>query len=172
MEGEDQRGFVTEAPSPIREYHHTDRDAVVALSLRAWAPVFDSMRRVLGDGIFAEIYGEDWRLRQSAAVGDVLDDDAMRIWVAEEGGEVSGFVAAVMRSQRVGEIEMLAVDPEAANRGLGTRLTGVGTAWLREQGARLAVIGTGGDPGHAPARRVYEKAGYTGLPLARYYRTL
>lgn len=172
MEGEDLRGSVTEAPSPIREYHRTDRDAVVALSLRAWAPVFESMRRVLGDAIFAEIYGEDWRLRQTAAVGDVLDDDTMRIWVAEEDGEVSGFVAAVMRSQRLGEVEMLAVDPASANRGLGTRLTGVATGWLRSEGARLAMIGTGGDPGHAPARRVYEKAGYTGLPLARFYRAL
>ena len=37
---------------------------------------------------------------------------------------------------------------------------------------RLAVVGTGGDPGHAPARRCYEKAGYTGLPLVRSYQAL
>jgi hypothetical protein len=37
---------------------------------------------------------------------------------------------------------------------------------------RLAVVGTGGDSGHAPARRTYEKAGYTGLPLVRYYKHL
>jgi len=36
----------------------------------------------------------------------------------------------------------------------------------------LAVVGTGGDPGHAPARRVYEKAGFVGLPLVRYYASL
>jgi hypothetical protein len=33
-------------------------------------------------------------------------------------------------------------------------------------------IGTGGDPGHAPARRTYEAAGFTPLPLVRYYRLL
>lgn len=33
-------------------------------------------------------------------------------------------------------------------------------------------IGTGGDEGHAPARASYEKAGYTGLPLVRYYQAL
>jgi hypothetical protein len=37
---------------------------------------------------------------------------------------------------------------------------------------QLAVVGTGGDEGHAPARRSYEKAGYTGLPLMRYYKAL
>ena len=40
------------------------------------------------------------------------------------------------------------------------------------KGIHLAVVGTGGDPGHAPARRSYEKAGYTGLPLVRYYHDL
>lgn len=37
---------------------------------------------------------------------------------------------------------------------------------------KLAIVGTGGDPGHAPARRSYEKAGYIGLPIVRYYKDL
>ena len=37
---------------------------------------------------------------------------------------------------------------------------------------RVAMIGTGGDPGHAPARRVYEKADYTLIPMARYFKAL
>ena len=36
----------------------------------------------------------------------------------------------------------------------------------------MAEVMTGGDPGHAPARRSYEKAGYTPLPLVRYYKAL
>jgi len=42
----------------------------------------------------------------------------------------------------------------------------------RAAGMTLAVVGMGGDDGHAPARRSYEKAGYTGLPLMRYYQAL
>jgi hypothetical protein len=34
------------------------------------------------------------------------------------------------------------------------------------------MIDTGGDPGHAPARRVYEKANYNLLPIARYFKAL
>jgi hypothetical protein len=30
----------------------------------------------------------------------------------------------------------------------------------------------GRDPGHGPARRVYEKAGYTGFPVVRYFKAL
>ena len=43
---------------------------------------------------------------------------------------------------------------------------------MREHGAVLAVIGTGGDPGHAPARAAYEKAGFRPFPQVRYYRML
>jgi hypothetical protein len=43
---------------------------------------------------------------------------------------------------------------------------------MSEAGMRIAIVGTGGDPGHAPARRTYEKAGYTVFPIARYYQAL
>ena len=33
----------------------------MALSLRAWAPVFASMEQVLGHEIFARLHGDDWR---------------------------------------------------------------------------------------------------------------
>jgi len=34
------------------------------------------------------------------------------------------------------------------------------------------MIGTGGDLGHQAARRTYEKAGYTPIPMARYFKAL
>jgi len=34
------------------------------------------------------------------------------------------------------------------------------------------MVKTGGDPGHAAARRTYEKAGCTLLPIARYFKPL
>jgi hypothetical protein len=36
----------------------------------------------------------------------------------------------------------------------------------------IAVVETGGDFGHAPARAAYEAAGFTLLPIARYFRLL
>lgn len=36
----------------------------------------------------------------------------------------------------------------------------------------VAMIDTGGDPGHAPTRRVYQKATYALLPVARYVKAL
>jgi hypothetical protein len=37
---------------------------------------------------------------------------------------------------------------------------------------RVAMVETGGDPGHTAARRVYENADYTLLPVARYFKAL
>ncbi len=36
----------------------------------------------------------------------------------------------------------------------------------------MAVVETDGEEGHAAARRAYEKAGYTGFPIVRYFKDL
>jgi GNAT superfamily N-acetyltransferase len=67
---------------------------------------------------------------------------------------------------------MLAVDPDHQGHGVGTALTGFATDWLRGAGMQVAMVETGGDSGHAPARRVYEKADYRPLPVIRYFKAL
>ena len=115
----------------------------------------------------------DWRLYQERAVRDALADDQITIWVADPG-HVVGFVATRIADPRrqIGELYILAVDPDEQGRGVGTALSGQATNWMRQVGMRVAAISTGGDPGHAPARRVYEKAAYTLLPAAGYYKAL
>jgi GNAT superfamily N-acetyltransferase len=144
------------------------------LSLRAWAPVFASLEEVLGVEIFRRLH-PDWRVDQGKAVRAVLVDPAMHIWVAEIQDEAgpTGFVAAKLNANSlIREVYMLAVDPGTQNLGVGSALTETATDWLRTSGMRVVMIDTGGDPGHAPARQVYEKANYTLLPIARYFKAL
>jgi hypothetical protein len=42
----------------------------------------------------------------------------------------------------------------------------------RDEGYPDQVFQRGGDPGHAAARHVYERAGYQLLPVARYFKNL
>jgi GNAT superfamily N-acetyltransferase len=157
----------------IRLYRASDREAVVALALRAWEPVFASMRQVLGDEIDTLLHGEAWRVHQQHEVEAALDDEEMRRWVAESDDVALAFMAVRLHHQRsIGQVWMIAVDPDSQDRGLGTALTNVATDWMRAAGMRVAMIGTGGDPGHAPARRVYQKAGYTPIPVANYFKAL
>jgi GNAT superfamily N-acetyltransferase len=156
----------------IREYRRGDEEAVVELSLRAWAPVFASLEQVLGRELFVRLHG-DWRQYQDQSVRDTLANNAMRVWVAEAEERVVAFLAATLHSPRlIGEIWMLAVDPDDQGRGVGTALTKFATDWIRDSGMRVAMVETGGDSGHAPARRVYEKEDYILSPVARYFKTL
>ena len=163
-------------PAAIRPLAEADIDAVVALSLRAWAPVFESFRQVMGEGIYRHLY-PDWSAMQAAAVERVLRDEAMHTWCAGDDGRPVGFVSVVHHGPDhdepgSSEIEMIAVDPAAQRQGIAAALITHAVDRMREHGARLAVIGTGGDPGHAPARAAYEQAGFTPLPLVRYYKLL
>lgn len=156
----------------VREYQPSDEERVVGLSLRAWEPVFGSVETMLGQELFVRLRG-DWRAGQAKEVRDVLADPAQRVWVAEVDDRPVGFVVARLHGDSaLGEIYMIAVDPGSQGQGVGSDLTGVATDWLRQSGMRVAMIETGGDPGHAPARRVYEKADYTPLPAIRFFKAL
>ncbi|QIN78966.1 GNAT family N-acetyltransferase [Rubrobacter marinus] len=157
----------------IRPFEDRDAEAVVDFSLRAWAPVFASLERTLGSEIFRRQH-PDWREDQRRAVEDVCDAENGRVWVAEVEGATVGFVAVELHhpERGMGEISMLAVDPDHQGGGIGTALTEFALERLKEAGMRVAMVETGGDPGHAAARRTYEKAGYVHLPIARYFKNL
>lgn len=157
----------------IRLLDSGEIDDVVHLSLLAWEPVFHSFEEVLGPAIYPRLY-PDWKKSQSEAVAGVCrDDQKYSVWVAELEQTIAGFIAYTLDTKEmVGEVYMLAVHPDYQNRGIGTELNTFALQKLKESGMRLAVVGTGGDPGHAPARRSYEKAGYTPLPLVQYYKDL
>ena len=157
----------------IRPYRDADEPAVVRLSLRAWTPVHNSMREVMGDEIFRRLYGEDWRHQQQVDVEKTLRDVNSEVWLAEVDGVVAGFASAVVDADtRMGEIHMVAVDPDFQSHGLGTQLTEVATDWLRDAGMTVVLVSTGGDVGHAPARRTYEKAGFTPFPGVNYFKAV
>lgn len=95
------------------------------------------------------------------------------MWVAEVGGGTVGFVAIKLHHEdSMGEIYMLAVDPDYQGDGIGTALTEFALDRIQDSGMMVAMVETGGDPGHAAARRTYEKAGYVQLPIARYFKNL
>lgn len=154
--------------APIADGH---LDAVVDLSLRAWAPVFVSIRDTLEPAVYEAFYPDGWRGVQAEAVREACTSSEMQTWVAVGGGIAIGFVTVKLHSD-YGEIHMLAVDPEAQRRGVGVGLSEFALNWMREQGVLVAMVETGGDPGHGPARRTYEKAGFRLMPVARYFKKL
>jgi ribosomal protein S18 acetylase RimI-like enzyme len=157
----------------IRPFDPADRDSVVSLSLRAWAPAFASMKAVLGSEIYAAQYPGGWEASQEAAVGQACNSDSIQVWVAEADGVVTGFVAAQLHeADSMGEIYMLAVDPAYQRHGIAAKLIACATDWIADRRMTVVMVETGGDPGHAPARATYERAGFTQFPISRYFKVL
>ena len=157
----------------LRPFHRDDLEAVLALSLLAWEPVFTAWQQILGPELYPLAVFPDWRKSQSEAVEKACLDESMTAWVAEVEGSVAGFlVLALNAADKVGEVYMLAVHPGYQKQGIGTELNLFALKQMTEAGMKLATVGTGGDAGHAAARRAYEKVGYTALPTVRYYKAL
>lgn len=165
----------------IEPYDPQQLDAVIHLSLRAWTPVFASIQTVMDADVYWAFYPEHWRMSQQKAVEEVCADEDTNVWVAKvcdrpeinDAVSTVGFVAVKLDSESsMGEIYMVAVDPDFQGQGIGTTLTEFALDWMKEAGMTIAMVETGGDPGHAPARRTYEKLGFGLLPVARYFKKL
>lgn len=158
----------------IKPYSPHHLDTVVSLSIQAWTPVFDAIQKTMNADVYRAFYPEHWRVSQQKAVEDVCAAEDTTVWVAlDEAGSTVGFVAAKLHSEdSMGEIYMVAVDPTCQGRGIGSALIDFALDWMKDAGMSIAMVETGGDPGHAAARHTYEKAGFDLWPVARYFKKL
>jgi GNAT superfamily N-acetyltransferase len=157
----------------IEPYNPGQLEAVIQLSLRAWEPVFDSLQNALNAEVYGVFYPAGWRVSQQKAVETVCAAEDTKVWVAIESNSTVGFVATKLHAEdNMGEIYMVAVDPDFQGRGIGSALIEFALDWMKQAGMAIAMVETGGDPGHAPARHTYEKAGFELLPIARYFKKL
>jgi GNAT superfamily N-acetyltransferase len=158
----------------IRPFRESDLDAIVELSLRAWDPVFESLRTILGEAIFSRLHQPEWRAVQAEAVRSSCTSEELDVFVAVADERPVGFATVALNAfhEGMGVVDMIAVDPEFQRHGIATALMNRAADHMRERGMDLAVVETGGDPGHAPARAMYEASGYTTLPVVRYLKLL
>ena len=157
----------------IRRVEDNDIEDVVQLSLLAWVPIFDSFKQILGHAIYSLIW-PDWKTSQRSGIETVCRDrEKYTVLVAEVEGKAVGFIGYELdMNEKTGVVELLAVHPDYQNHEIGTELNEAALKEMSESGMIMARVETGGDPSHAPARRSYEKAGYTGLPIVRYFKDL
>ena len=158
----------------IRDLRPDDVDALVDIALAAWAPIYASYRQLLGEALFAAAF-PDWRAEKARQIRAACAPGRPgTVCVAEQAGRIVGFTSLYLhRATGKGEIGNNAVHPDVQGQGIGTRLCRHAVERLREQGARFVLVGTGGDPSHAPARRMYEQAGFTSsVPGVTYYLLL
>ena len=133
----------------IREFQERDLDAIVEFSLRAWDPVFASLREVLGDPIFFRLK-PDWKAAQAEEVRASCTSDERDAFVAVVDGRPVGFVTVALNAfnERMGVIEIIGVDPDFQRRGIASQLTNtrsttcVDAEWTSQPWERAAIRAT------------------------------
>jgi ribosomal protein S18 acetylase RimI-like enzyme len=146
----------------MRPVRADDQPHLESVRRAAFAPVFASFRSILGDDIYELAQAREDERQGELLVALLVPESAWEVYAAEIAGTVVGFVAIQLNQEtHVGEIGLNAVHPDHAGQGVGTAMYNFALARMKEAGMRVATVATGGDPSHAPARRAYEKAGFT-----------
>ena len=103
--------------------------------------------------------GYEWFLRSQ------LEEDEAAVFVADQDGEVVGYVFAALEPiswkelrEACGFIHDIAVDDPQRGAGVATALMNAAMEWLRSRGAPRAVLGTA--ERNAAAQRLFEKLGF------------
>ena len=140
----------------------------------AFAPVFTSFRSLVGEEIATIAF-----VSAEAEQGKHLDEicaegSGHHVFAVMAGDETIGFVSFRIDAEtRIGELGLNGVHPDHCGQGVGTWMYEQALVRMKALGAEVVEVGTGGDAAHAPARRAYEKAGFTAaIPSVHYYRTL
>lgn len=156
----------------IRPVSEQDRDPLIEMVWLAFEPIFRSFKQMMGDDVFAVVY-PDWKKTQREMIENFYKDEKWNAYVADIDGTAVGLIVYVLNMDlKIGEVELLMLHPDYQNQGIGAALNDFVLEKMKEGGMAVAVVGTGGDPSHAAARRSYEKAGYTAFPQVWYYRKL
>ena len=147
---------MAETGTHIRAFETEDLDVIQNIRAQAFVPVFQSFRAIVGASIsaiaFAQVEAEQAHLLEEICSAG----STQRVFVAVQEDQLVGFVSLSLdHKQKIGEIGLNAVHPDYAGQGIGTLLYDYALGQMRSAGMKVAVVGTGGDPSHAPARRAY-----------------
>lgn len=134
-----------------------DLEPIIAIARRIWTM---GMSKRLEDR-FGVQGGRSWDDWTAQDIGGAVRQRLDTCLVAEVDGQLAGWVTWIInRDRNQGQIGYNGVAPEFRGHGLGTALVQMALDKLREANLPIAVVVTGLDDGHAPARHVYEKCGF------------
>ncbi len=158
----------------IRSYGERDLAGLIELTTDTFGPFYERhFRPLVGERVFAHQHGS-WREDYRAQVPTLHDPPAHEyVALAEKDDALLGYVAwHIDPAHRHGEIEILAIAHEQRRCGVGRALCQHAFADMRDHGAEVVEIGTGGDAFHTPARALYSSLGCTELPTTVFFKQL
>ena len=108
-----------------------------------------------------EVLAGNWTERKADQIRRQYSNNPDHLLAIREVEKVVGFVTfAIDRELSIGTSHNNAIDPGSQGKGIAAAMYAHVLDLFRREGLKFARVGTGLDPGHAPARRAYEKAGF------------
>lgn len=152
----------------IRKAAADDMDKVAEIAIAAWKPIYEGYLRIMGEEMFQSFYA-GWEERKTREIRDALGAEKWSFYVTEKDGKIAGFVTYRQTGEK-GEICSNAVHPGFQGKGIGSMQYRFVLERMKEEGVKYVKVSTGGDEGHAAARRAYEKAGFDrAIPSVTYF---
>ncbi len=151
-------------PAPIRRIAGADVDACITFGVEAFRSVYASFEDLYGPDLFPRIE-PDWEASQASYIRDAITDSDDETWVYDLEGRPAGFVVLKMDDHGIADVDLLAVDPAHQGHGIATMLNRFAFERSQEESMSYVVVATADDPGHAPAHRSYESAGFLPMPI-------
>ena len=161
----------------VRNATPADEERILEIALEQWKMIYENYKRRLGDELYA-IYSGSVEERLEAKAGEIRANarDLEHCFVTEVDGYVAGFahyMTSTVNGHLTGIVGHNAVDNRFKGRGIAGRQYALIYEKMREAGCISTMVHTGLDEMHAPARRAYEKSGFSAnLPTIMYYMKL
>jgi ribosomal protein S18 acetylase RimI-like enzyme len=156
----------------IRNCTTSDIPALIDLTIATFRPLFTGSLIDLRPEVTEHDHGR-WEDDYRAEVPSLFAPEEDRfITLAEEDGQVLGYVGWNVTNKTSGRLEMVAVHPDARRQGVARLLCTSVITRLQQRGVTVVHIGTGGDAFHAPARALYESLGFIPYPTVDYARAI
>lgn len=156
----------------VREYRESDLAEVMAIADAAWRPIRKMSREALGDAVSDILNPMGDAVSKGLQVKAQIESGKYGVAVCEHGGKAVGFITWT-NDGPVGEICNNAALPGSGLKGVGQAMYRFVLDAFRKEGIRVVKVTTGLDWAHAPARRAYERAGFSKhLDSTTYYMEL
>ena len=144
----------------MREYRPEDLSAVMAIANAAWQPIRRMSREALGDKISDLFNPAGDAVSKGLQVKAQIEGGQCGVAVCEHEGKVIGFITWRIDGF-CAEICNNAALPDSGVKGVGQTMYRYVLEIFRQKGVKVVKVTTGLDWAHAPARRAYERAGFT-----------
>lgn len=144
----------------MREYQAEDLEAVMAIANAGWKEIRKMSRAALGDRMADMMNPAGDDKSKGLQVKDQIDSGLYNIDICEHDGEIVGFIT-YKHDGFIGEICNNAAKPGTGLKGIGQMMYKFVLEKFRSENVKIAKVTTGMDYAHAPARKAYERAGFS-----------